>query len=140
MSIKSESVEDNSRSIISTAAKAVIDRRIGISSCRYTLATLIEQRHKVAPKTRPIFAIFEPTALPIASSPAPVKAAEKETKISGEDVPIDTMVRPTRMGLIPKFCAIAAAPLTKRSELKTSTMNPTIIANAINISSFFLLK
>ncbi len=67
-------------------------------------------------------------ALPTARSPAPDKPAFIDTKISGADVPKATIVRPmSRVGM-PKFAAIAAAPLTKRSALQIRPIKPIKIA------------
>ena len=82
----------------------------------------------VIPRTSAMFAILEPRALPIAKSPAPEVDAIKETKISGADVPKDTMVKPISMGDIPKFFAVAAAPKTNLSALHTNRISPEISA------------
>ena len=82
------------------------------------------QIRAVRPKTSPIFARFEPIALPIPIVPALFKDALIETIISGADVPMDTIVRPITMGEMPKLCAIAALPVTKRSAPQTKPISP----------------
>ena len=52
----------------------------------------------VAPKTRPIFAMFEPMALPIAILVFPSKAAMEPTSISGAEVAMPTTVKPMIRG------------------------------------------
>ena len=52
----------------------------------------------VIPKTMPILAIFEPIALPTASSGSPCSEEVTATKISGAEVPRATMVKPTIVG------------------------------------------
>ena len=48
----------------------------------------------VTPIIRNTLAMFEPSTLPMAMSPWPVRALCIETKSSGAEVPIPTMVRP----------------------------------------------
>ena len=57
-----------------------------------------------------MLAILEPSALPTANSPAPEAAAVTDTKISGADVPSDTIVMPMIRGDSPTRCANEAAP------------------------------
>jgi len=78
----------------------------------------------VAPSTRPMLAILEPTALPIANPVLPCIEAIAATKISGADVPRPTMVRPMIKGDTPKFFAIAEEPLTKKSAENTKKTKP----------------
>ena len=56
----------------------------------------------VTPRTSRILVMFEPSALPMARLPAPSIAAIAETNISGAEVPIETMVRPTSNGDMPR--------------------------------------
>ena len=52
------------------------------------------------PKTKSIFAIFDPTTLPTAISGAPLITVSRLTTNSGDEVPKETMVSPiTRGGL-----------------------------------------
>ena len=83
---------------------------------------------KVTPSTRPMFAIFEPSALPTASSPDPASTDMIEIRISGEDVPTETTVSPISMGVRPARWAMADAPSTKRSALQTRIAKPAAIA------------
>ena len=96
---------------------------------------------RVKPRIRAIFAMLEPMAFPIANSPAPDREAVIATRISGADVPKETMVRPTIMGDMPIFLAIDAAPATNRSALQIRTIKPTRInAVANSIGTKFLLQ
>ncbi len=83
----------------------------------------------VRPRIMPMLAILEPTALPTAISPNPLRAAIRETKNSGADVPMATMVRPISMGDMPKLRAVAAELFTKWSALHMRTIRPTISAS-----------
>ncbi len=85
---------------------------------------------KVAPNTKPILAMLDPSALPIAKSPAPFSEALIDTITSGADVPNDTMVRPITNYATPKDFAIAALPATKRSALQTKPPKPISMAIA----------
>ena len=69
----------------------------------------------VVPSTKPIFAIFEPIAFPVASPVLPCMEAIPATNISGAEVPNPIIVRPIIKGDIPKFRAMADVPLTKKS-------------------------
>ena len=80
----------------------------------------------VIPSTRPIFAILDPIAFPIASVGDPSMDAITPTKISGAEVPTDTTVNPISILETPKLFAVIAANVTKRSALHTSAMSPTI--------------
>ncbi len=80
------------------------------------------------PSTRPILAIFEPMAFPIARLVLPASAAIAETTSSGAEVPNPTMTRPTMSGEIPRWRAMAAAPFTKRSALQANIIKPISIA------------
>jgi hypothetical protein len=51
----------------------------------------------------------------------------RETKISGAEVPKETIVKPMSSGDMPEFLAVAAAPITKRSALQTKTTSPASI-------------
>ena len=74
------------------------------------LPTNMGEMIKVRPRTKPMLAILEPSALPTANSPAPEAAAVTDTKISGADVPSDTIVMPMIRGDSPTRCANEAAP------------------------------
>ena len=76
--------------------------------------------------------MFEPIALPIASSPAPEIEAVIATSISGADVPTDTMVSPMIMGDMPIFFAMDAAPATNKSALHIRIMKPIRIMDTAN--------
>ena len=90
----------------------------------------------VTPNTRPTLAMFEPMALPTASSPDPAIAAVIDTRISGAEVPRDTMVRPMMIGDMPMLSAMEAAPATNRSALQMRMMKPTrMVAAAKSIGT-----
>ena len=80
------------------------------------------------PPIRPMFAMFDPIALPIARLVAPLKAALIATRISGVDVAKPTTVRPTSIGETPRLLAVALAPMTMRSAPQMSRASPTRIA------------
>ncbi len=64
----------------------------------------------VTPKTNPIFAIFEPTTLPMTIPDSPFKIAIILTISSGRLVPNATNVIPTTMGGILNLDAIDLLP------------------------------
>ena len=80
----------------------------------------------VIPSTRPIFAILEPIAFPMASVGDPSIDAITPTKISGAEVPTDTTVSPIIILDTPKLFAVIAAYVTKRSALHAKAIKPTI--------------
>ena len=82
---------------------------------------------RVTPNTSPTLAMFDPSALPTASSPESARADMMEIRISVAEVPTETIVRPMSMGVRPARFAIAEAPSTKRSALQTSATKPTAI-------------
>ena len=82
---------------------------------------------RVTPNTSPTLAMLDPKALPTASSPESASADMMEIRISGAEVPTETMVRPMSMGVRPARFAMAEAPSTKRSALQTSATKPTAI-------------
>jgi hypothetical protein len=72
--------------------------------------------------------MFDPTALPKASSGLPSAAAIADTNISGADVPKPTTIIPISKLGIPAYFALTAAPSTKRSALQISNAKPTKMA------------
>ena len=79
-----------------------------------------------------MFAMFDPSAFPTASSPESARADITEINISGAEVPTDTMVSPISMGERPARSAMADAPSTKRSALHTNTTKPAAITAEYN--------
>ena len=79
------------------------------------------------PMTRPILAILDPRALPIARCGAPCNAAVAETRISGAEVANPTTVKPTSIGETPMLLAATAAPTTIRSAPQINNPNPASI-------------
>jgi hypothetical protein len=80
-------------------------------------------------------------AFPIASGPALESEAVSDTRISGADVPKETIVKPIISGEMPRFLAIDAAPATSRFALQMRAIKPKRIdAAASSISANFLLK
>lgn len=67
------------------------------------------------PSTIRMLKILEPIAFPTAISTSFFLAATMEVTSSGRDVPIETIVNPTRFWLIPKSMAILLAASTVRS-------------------------
>ena len=94
------------------------------SRLRVRERTLSGATNAVIPITKPMLAMFEPIALPIEIPGLPRHDAIADTKISGAEVPIPTMVRPIIKGEIPRLRAAAEAPRTNRSELQTSNARP----------------
>jgi hypothetical protein len=72
----------------------------------------------VMPRIRPMLARFDPITFPTARSEFPPSAATVQTTNSGADVPKETTVRPTTMGLTPREPANLAAPRTSHSAPK----------------------
>ena len=85
------------------------------------------QNKSVIPNTSPTLAMLDPNALPTANSPEPANADIMEIRISGAEVPTETIVRPMSIGVRPARFAMAEAPFTKRSALQTSATKPTAI-------------
>ena len=65
-----------------------------------------------------------PMAFPNAISCFLLSAAVMLVISSGKDVPIDTMVRPTSVSLIPKPSAMSLAEFTTKSPPTTMAINP----------------
>lgn len=122
------SISPKCRSNKSMPAKIVTPRRSGSSFFKTPDFTGRGAIKAVMPRTIAMLAILEPSALPMARSPAPDVDAINDTSISGAEVPNDTMVKPISMGDIPKFLAVAAAPKTNLSALQTKSMSPAISA------------
>ncbi len=60
-----------------------------------------------------VLQIIEPSALPYAISPCPLKALVADTIVSGKVVPIDTIVAPITISDILNFLAISVLASTK---------------------------
>ena len=78
------------------------------------------------PSTIRMLKMLEPTAFPIAISTSFFLAATIEVTSSGSEVPMDTMVRPTRVWLIPSLIAILLAVSTVRSPPNAMAPAPTM--------------
>jgi len=76
------------------------------------------------PRTRPTLAKFDPMTLPMARSGLPVMDATTEIMSSGADVPMETTVRPTTIGLTLSGAASLALPRTSHSAPKYRTPMP----------------
>ena len=83
------------------------------------------------PSTSNILNIFEPITFPIAISVSPFLTAITEVTNSGSDVPIATIVRPTKLALIPKEVAILDAESTTKSPPYTIPIIPTRQINKV---------
>jgi len=117
----------NSRSASSTQVSSTTAISSGRSISVVLRPSVMGLTNRVTPSTSPTLAIFEPRALPTASSPEPARADIIEMRISGAEVPTDTMVSPISMGVRPARLAIAEAPSTKRSALHTKATSPAAI-------------
>lgn len=135
-----ESKADSRLSRSKTQHRHTITSSIGISVNVVVRPTVIGAMSTVTPRTRPTLAMFEPKALPIASAPEPVAEDIIETRISGAEVPTDTMVMPISSGDNPTREARAAAPSINRSALQTRTASPmTMVRRLISMGSQFSL-
>ena len=67
----------------------------------------------VMPRISKVLKMFDPTTLPIAISALPSIAERKLMTISGDEVPIPTIVRPMMNSLSPKRLAIFEEPSTR---------------------------
>src|SRR5690606_5958748 len=85
------------------------------------------------PRMNRILKILLPTALAIANSACPEKAALTLTANSGALVPNATTVKPITSEGMPKFAAKRAAPLTNKSAPTTNSTKPTANKNQVNI-------
>ena len=83
------------------------------------------------PSTIRILKIFEPIAFPTAISTSFFLAATMDVTSSGRDVPIETIVNPTRFWLIPKSMAILLAASTVRSPPNAMAAAPPTIHNRL---------
>ena len=107
-----------------SSASSVMASSIGNSRRRVSERTTSGLISAVTPRIRPTLAILDPSALPTASSVAPFSAALMDTIISGAEVPKPTTVKPMSSADTPRRCAVAAAPMTKRSAPHTSSAKP----------------
>ena len=87
--------------------------------------TFTERVMTTIPRISVIWTKIEPRILPIAKSAASgvlraSNAAEPVTRISGNDVPIETIVRPITISAIPALLARPFAPSMKKSALVMS--------------------
>ncbi len=126
---------ESSRSNIKARASRVAPRSHGNSAFSTVREKGNGTMNAVTPSTRPMFAMFEPMALPTASSGLPSTAAVRATSISGAEVPTETTVRPMSIFGTRKCPAVLAAPERNRSALQRSAMNPMMSA-AIETSMF----
>ena len=76
--------------------------------------------------------LFEPMALPTASSWLPSTDAVRATSISGAEVPTETTVRPMSIFDTPTWFAALAAPDRNLSALHTRVMKPNMSARTKN--------
>ena len=66
----------------------------------------------LAPNTNRILKMFEPITFPITNSFSPFFKAVNDVTSSGNEVPMATIVKPTKVSLIPNAIAISDALLT----------------------------
>ena len=99
--------------------KRIVTAVIKIVSIMATTLTAIGCIKAAKPKTNNILNILEPITFPIAISVSPFFTAITEVTSSGSDVPIATIVRPTKLALIPNDVAILVAEFTTKSPPNT---------------------
>ena len=87
-------------------------------------AALIGVSTEEIPRMNIILKMHDPTALPNAIPESPFFAATMEVMSSGSEVPIATIVSPTRVSLIPSECAIRLALLTTRLPPRMIAISP----------------
>jgi len=130
---------DISPSISSTRASNMMMNIKGYSRRRVSDLTSKGVINAVVPSTSAILVILEPSALPTPSAGFPCQAAMADTKISGAEVPMPTMVSPIIIGETPRFRAVAAAPCTNRSAPQTRNTKPTMTAKEENNNPLIIL-
>ena len=81
------------------------------------------------PKTSKIFAVFDPTTLPMAMPGTPSMAALTEISSSGAEVPKATIVRLTISAGMPMRRARLTAPFTKASPANSKISRPSPTSN-----------
>ena len=96
-------------------------------SIRIVEETLIGVISPTEPKINAMLKMLEPIKFPTASSVSPLTEAMTLVASSGRDVPIATMVRPTRVSLIPIFLARNCAVVETHSAPNTTAPSPKII-------------
>ena len=90
--------------------------------------TTIGKISAVKPRTRPMFAMFEPITFPNAISGCPFSAALKLTNNSGADVPSETIVRPTTSVEILNLLARHTPPFIRKCPLASKITRPITIS------------
>ena len=98
-----------------------------IISIRFSVKILIGLIAEAIPSTIKILKILDPTAFPTAISTSSFLAATMDVTSSGSDVPIETMVSPTSVWLIPSSMAIRLAVSTVRSPPAAMAIAPPAI-------------
>jgi hypothetical protein len=89
--------------------------------------------------TNKIFEILLPTRLPIASADEPDRAAFKETRNSGDEVPNATIVMPTNSLEMRNLSAIPIAPRNIISAPESSIIKPLITKKYITFHALKLV-
>ena len=109
-----------------TFTDIVAKNKKGKSSFKVFSEIFILKNKAVQPKTKAIFAIFEPIIFPKTMSLLSLKIASKLTNNSGEDVAKDTIVIPATSLEILNLVARFTDPRTSSSPPKYKRTNPKI--------------
>ena len=91
------------------------------------MSQVIGEIRAVKPRTSKMFAILEPTILPMEIPAEPFKADFMLTTNSGADVPNATIVKPMMIVGMCNLLAIATAPFTIYSAPPINKIKPAII-------------
>ena len=99
---------------IPRSSRSTVARKFtGISFLILLLVIVKGEIRAVIPKIINVLNILDPTTLPMAISALPCIADMKLTTISGDEVPIPTIVRPITNSLKPNFLAMLDEPSTR---------------------------
>tara|TARA_X000000368_G_scaffold157564_1_gene124153 strand:+ start:1139 stop:1549 length:411 start_codon:yes stop_codon:yes gene_type:complete len=104
--------------------KIVIIRRFFINffKTKESIGTALTMA--IDPRTRAIFAVFDPMAFPTAKFDSLLIAATIDTKISGAEVANATIVKPITIIGILRILAIEVEPSTKKSDPRINKYIP----------------
>lgn len=113
-------------SLTSTRKRRLVRMTIGRSKNLVVRESTIGNIQELTQRMRNIFAIFDPSTLPIAISVFPEILARIETMSSGILVPTATIVRPIIAWDIQNFFAIDTDPSTRAFPQKVRRISPKI--------------
>ena len=104
----------NMLKFIPRSNSSIVTKKLtGISFLILFLVIVKGEIRAVIPKIINVLNILDPTMLPMAISALPCIADMKLTTISGDEVPIPTIVRPITNSLKPNFLAMLEEPSTR---------------------------